>query len=53
MHDLYKNNEKYTQPGRFAVKSPFRFINQSKYENNTEQEANCKPRTEFISRNSN
>ena len=23
VHDLYRNNEKYTQPGRFAVKSPF------------------------------
>ena len=23
VHDLYRNNEKYTQPGRFAVTSPF------------------------------
>ena len=71
MHDLHKNNEKYTQPGRFGVKSPFlysikRSILQSiaeliqkkkkerkkrkwtKYENNTEQAANCKPRIDSL-----
>ena len=66
VHDLYKNNEKYTQPGRFGVKSPFHYsikrsILQSiaeliqkkkrkwtKYENSTEQAANCKPRTDSL-----
>ena len=72
VRDLYKkNNEKYTQPGRFGVKSPFHYsIKRSilqlqsiadliqkkkrkkrkwtKYENNTEQEANCKPRTDSL-----
>lgn len=26
VHDLYKNNEKYTQPGTFGVKSPFHYL---------------------------
>ena len=46
VHDLYRNDEKYTQPGRFAVNHLF--INQSKYENNTEQAANCKPPTDSL-----
>ena len=31
VHDLYKNNEKYTQPGRFGVKSPFHIQSNGAY----------------------